>query len=536
MPRLLVSLTLSLLLVGCLAHAEKIPMSDGTKLATDVHLPDGDGPWPVILVRSTYGRSAGMAGEYLERGYAVVIQDVRGMGDSEGEKYVFHADGWRPGLTDGADTVAWVKQQPWCNGKIGTVGGSALGITQMLLAPATADVQAQCIEAAPGNLFEYGAYPGGVFRKNMFEGWLKAIGQSHLVPVYKAEPLDGTFWSFYDSDARAGDITAPALFINGWYDIFGQGTIDAFTAREQQGGAGARGKNMLIMKWSSHGPDVSTDYKFNDNRTEDLHVSEIRRAFLAYTLKGDTAALNNIPKVHFYVMGDDAPGAPGSEWRTAESWPPYPTTETPLYLGENGALYPNAPGNDAALSFTYDPADPYPTLGGANLLPNLPSGPFDQRKYSDTRKDLLKFATDPLPTPIEVTGHVKVRLQVSSDVPDTDFTAKLVDIFPDGRQLNVLDGIRRVKTRNGFDHVAPLLQGPNDIVEIEIDLWSTSWIFNTGHRIALHVSSSNYPRFEINPNTGDDFPGDGVTPRVAHNLVHVGNSKPSALILPVRQP
>jgi predicted acyl esterase len=536
MPRLLLSLTLSLLLVGCLAHAEKIPMSDGTLLTTDVHLPDGEGPWPVILVRSTYGRNPAMAGEYLERGYAVVIQDVRGMGESEGEKYVFHADGWRPGLTDGADTVNWVKAQTWCNGKIGTVGGSALGITQLLLAPTTDGVQAQYIEAAPGNFFEHGAYPGGVFRKNMFEGWLKAIGQPHLIAVYKGEPRDTAFWSFYDSDARAADVNAPALFVNGWYDIFAQGTLDSFEAREQQGGAGTRGKNLLIMKWSGHGNDVTTDYQLKANRTEDLQISEIRRAFLAYHLKGDTAALDAIPKVHYYVMGDDAPGAPGSEWRTADTWPPFPTVETPIYLGANGALYPNAPGAAATLSFTFDPADPYPTLGGANLLPNLPSGPFDQRKYSNTRKDLLKFATDPLPAPVEVTGRVKVRLHVSSDAPDTDFTAKLIDIFPDGREINVLDNIRRVKSRAGLDKVAPLLQGESDVVEIEIDLWSCAWIFNTGHRIALHISSSNYPRFEINPNTGDDFPGEGVTPQAARNSVHTGVATPSALILPVRQP
>ena len=509
-----------------------MPMADGVKLATDYYLPEkGDPPYPVILMRSTYGRTGGGIEGFLAQGYAVVVQDVRGMGMSEGEKNVFYADGWRPGLTDGADTVAWIKAQEWCNGKIGTHGGSALAMTQILLAPVTKDVSAQSLDAGPSSFYHDTIYHGGVFLKNLVEGWLTLIGQPHIIDVYKNHPYYDEYWRYYNSIEQVEAITSPALFVNGWYDIFQQGTLNAFMAREEHGGEGARGNNYLIMKWSAHGPDVSKDYQFNENRF-DLKVSRIRDAFYAHYLKGDKHALRRVAKVNYYVMGDDAPGAPGSEWRTAESWPPFPTRETPYYLHADGSLSTEAASGGASLSFTFDPANPCPTHGGANLL--LPSGPFDQREITKDRQDILSFATTPLEAPLEVTGRIKVRLQVSSDAPDTDFTAKLLDIFPDGREILVLDNIQRVKMRGGPEKPVPLLSGPDEMVTLEIDLWSISWIFNTGHRIALHISSSNHPRYEVNPNTGDDHPRDGVEMRSARNTVHFGADHPSALLLPLR--
>lgn len=512
-----------------------LPMSDGVRLATDVYRPAGEDPSPVILMRSTYGRGGGGVEDLLARGYALVVQDVRGRGDSEGEAYVFNADGWRPGLTDGADTVAWIKAQPWCNGKIGTQGGSALAITQMLLAPATTDLLAQCLEVGPASLYHDVVYTGAVFRKCLIEGWLKAIQEPHLIDVYKAHPTYDDFWAFYNVVPKAGQVTAPGLFIGGWYDIFDQGTIDAFLARERDGGEGARGRNYLVMKWSGHGPDnKESEYRYNENRF-DLKIGDLRRAFFDYHLKGDELALDGWRKVHYYTMGDDTtPNAPGNEWRTADAWPPFETVPTSFYLHRDGGLETAPPASDDALSFTFDPANPFPTLGGPNLL--IPFGPFDQRKVRAGRDDLLIFATAPFEAPIEATGRVSIMLYVSSDAPDTDFTAKLLDIYPEGdaREINILDGVIRVKHRDSLESAAPLLTGPEEVVRVTIDLWSTSWVFNTGHRIGLHVSSSNYPRFEVNPNTGDDFPRDGVPMRPARNTVHMAPGYPSALVLPVR--
>lgn len=520
----------------------RVPMTDGTRLATDVYLPEGQGPWPAILLRSTYGRYFDMKGlldkGYREAGYACVIQDLRGMGASEGEPNVFYADGWRPGLSDGADTVTWMRAQPWCNGKIGTYGTSALGITQMLLAPATRDLAAQAIHRASASSYHDGMYHGGVFRKNDAEGWLTLLFQRHLIQVYKTQPSYGPTWMSFDTVAKAADITAPAVFYGGWLDIFQQGIIDGFTSREHNGGEGARGRNYLVMHWTPHVSRVPMDYHPKAKNKMAVDLNQLERAFFDCHLKGDCQTLTGMPKVQYYVMGDDtSPDAPGNEWRTAESWPPFTPVITPYYLHADGTLFVASPSTDSAsLEFPYDPNNPYPTQGGPNLFQNVPNGPHDQRKYDQTRKDLLRFATAPLLEPIEVTGRVLVRLYVSSDAPDTDFTGKLIDIYPDGdgRELNILDGIHRVKYRKSFEQPEPPLTGPDQVVALEIDLWSTSIVFNKGHRIGLHISSSNYPRFEVNPNTGADYPEPGKPMRVARNRVHCDGAHPSALMLPVR--
>lgn len=514
-----------------------VPMTDGTPLATDVYLPDASGgPWPVILIRNTYTRNMGL-NRYLNDGYAAVVQAPRGLHGSGGEASAFYYDGWREGLTDGADTVAWVKNQPWCNGKIGTTGESALAMVQMLMAPVTHDVAAQYIYLTPANFYFEVVYPGGVFRKNLVEGWLTLLGQYDVSAVYRGHPVYDDFWSHYNVVARAKDITAPAVFMGGWYDIFQPGTVDAFISRETNGGEGARGKNYLVMGWRTHNNDYSPDYKLPSGDPA-VGSGDIADRLFAHYLKGDEKALDGIPKVQYYVMGDDRdPDAPGNEWRTAETWPPFPTTEVPFHLAPDGLLSREAVPPAGSLEFTFDPNNPVPTVGGANLLPNLKAGPHDQRKIS-SRPDILKFATPVLEVPLETVGRLHVTLYVSSDAPDTDFTAKLVDVFPDGdgREINVLDGIRRVKTRDGYDKVSPPLTGPGQVVRLDIDLWNTAWVFNKGHRIAVHISSSNYPKFDVNPNTGADHPEPGAELHKAQNRVHFGGDTPSALWLPVKEP
>ena len=202
---------------------------------------------------------------------------------------------------------------------------------------------------------------------------------------------------------------------------------------------------------------------------------------------------------------------------------------TPFYLAGPDRLARSIPaGDEGRAEFIYDPRDPCPTHGGANLA--LPSGPFDQRKVS-SRNDVLRFTTEPLAAPLEITGRVKVRLFVSSDAPDTDFTAKLVDVYPDGREILLLDSIQRVKLRDSLE--TPELLPPGEVGELEIDLWSISIVFARGHRIGLQISGSNYPRFEKNPNTGADFPSDDSL-QTARNRVHFGPGNPSSLVLPVR--
>ena len=263
---------------------------------------------------------------------------------------------------------------------------------------------------------------------------------------------------------------------------------------------------------------------------DDVDFNKYTQRFFRYWLLGEQNGIMDEPAVQYYTVGDlSDPDAPGNEWRTASDWPPFPTKATPFYLSPDGALHAeqvaDSPGG---LTLMYDPANPVPSLGGATLLHK--PGVYDQRPVSD-RPDVLKFATEPLSAPLEITGRVTVRLYVSTDARDTDFTAKLLDIYPDGREILMLDGIQRLKFRHGCELPDYLL--PGEIAEIEIDLWSISLIFNTGHRIGLHVSSSNFPRFEVNPNTGKDFPVEGEPMAVAANTVYTGVRHPSALILPV---
>jgi putative CocE/NonD family hydrolase len=237
--------------------------------------------------------------------------------------------------------------------------------------------------------------------------------------------------------------------------------------------------------------------------------------------------VKKLDPVHYFVMGDTEDlTAPGNVWRSANSWPP-PATATPFYLQADRSLTRDKPLAEGQLSYKYDPSDPVPTRGGQNLL--IEKGPMDQRPV-ESRDDVLLFTTEPLQEPLEVTGRIAAKLFVSSDCPDTDFTVKLSDVYPDGKSLLVTDGIRRASLRNSFEKREPLV--PGEVYELEVDLWSTSLIFNAGHRIRIAVSSSNAPRFEPNPNTGDPHPIAGKT-RVASNKVYLSNQHPSAIVLPI---
>lgn len=424
-----------------------IPMRDGVGLAADCLLPPGKGPFPVVLTRTVYGRDKSMAQIASAFGAAYVIQDTRGRGSSEGEDHIFTTDGWGE-LQDGVDTVRWILEQPWCNGKAATYGASALGITQMLMAPAEPRLAAQAILVAPSKFYGQLAYQGGVWRKSLCEGWLNAVECSEMIGLWKSHPTDDAFWAGYDAEAQAGRITAPGIHVGGWWDIFQQGTINNFKTRQEQGGEGARGHQQLIMGPWTHSPAPEAgDLKLPENSMFDFNGQA--GAFLQAWLTGQPETIMELPAVRYYTLGDvDDPQAPGNEWRTADAWPPFSTVETPYYLSADGRLSADASmEKTSSLSYAFDPANPCPTLGGANLL--IEAGPKDQHAIGE-RADVLKFATEPLDTPIEATGRVRVRLYVSSDAPDTDFTAKLVDIYPDGREFLMLDSIQRVKFRNGL--------------------------------------------------------------------------------------
>jgi putative CocE/NonD family hydrolase len=231
--------------------------------------------------------------------------------------------------------------------------------------------------------------------------------------------------------------------------------------------------------------------------------------------------------VWYYVMGGGRSSSrKGGHWRNAANWPP-PSTPTQFFFGADGSLKRTAAHTVDALSFQYDPSNPVPTLGGRNL--RLLAGPCDQRPV-ESRGDVLLFTSDTLDEAVEVTGKVEATLFVSSDCPDTDFTVKLTDVYPDGRSMLVCDGIVRTRFRHSFE--TPKLMEPGDVYELRVDLWSTATVFDRGHRIRVAVSSSNAPRFEPNPNTGEPL-APSSSPRVATNTVHVSAKHRSSILLPI---
>lgn len=511
-----------------------VPMSDGTKLVTDVYKPSGGPTWPVILERTPYPRVNGST--WTSEGYVYVCQSVRGRFGSEGTFRPFADEGWGE-HQDGVDTIAWIKQQPWCNGKIGTYGGSATACTGNLLGAASQELTFQIAQEGASKWDDHLAYQGGVFRKALVEGWLQhGVATPAYADVWKAQPPAATeYWAQYDAEARSGQVTSPGLHVGGWWDIFARGTIDNFMARQYHGGTGARGNQKLLMRPTGHGPWGAQDLQMAPNYQE-VGVTSYRRRFARLWFSTANDGIMTQPAVTYYVIGDDTSfSGPGWEWRTATKWPPFPPLTRSYYLQQSGVLTTTAPaGADDALAYTFDPSNPVPTHGGQNLT--LAYGPYDQRTVSG-RPDVLKFATEPLAEPLETTGPFLVKLYVSSDAPDTDFTAKLVDVYPDGnpREILMLDSVQRVKYRDGYEDPQPALQ-PSDVVEITIDLGHISWIFNTGHRIGVQISSSNFPRFEINPNNGHELPGQGLAMQPAANTVHMSALYPSALIIPVRDP
>jgi hypothetical protein len=321
--------------------------------------------------------------------------------------------------------------------------------------------------------------------------------------------------------------------------VFCQGTIDGFTSRQHRGGPGARGAQKLIMgPWAHGGPDGRPvgEFRFPRNARQ-FPPDSGSHPWFDHWLRGKDNGVDQLPAVQYYTMGAvGEDNAPGNVWRSADDWP-VPCGETAYYLHADGTLSPDAPPADhapapaAAVAFDYNPLDPVPTLGGCLLL--LPAGPFDQRGI-EKRDVVLTFTTLPLAEPIGITGRVRAKLFITSDRVDTDFTVKLTDVYPDGRSMNVVDGIARCRYRAGFDRLAPLT--PGEPAEVEVDLWSTSIIFNRDHRIRVAVSSSNYPRFDVNPNTG--WPAWPLGPALpAHNTVLCGAQHPSRILLPVvREP
>ncbi len=514
-------------------HSVMVPMRDGVRLALDYCAPSETGRFPVILTRHPYGRSLEDPFEllFLEHGYAVAMEDMRGRYDSEGEALAFFDSGWGE-RQDGYDTVEWIATQPWCNGKVGTWGASAGACTQNLMAGA-APPHLICQVAIVGTADFYldTVYPGGAFRKQMIEGWLAATDYPPAtLELMLAHPAKDAFWELMDTVARAPYIQTPSLQIGGWFDCFESGPIWAFSSRQHNGGEGARGNQKLIMGPWFHGGFFTTkqgQLEYPETALDfDLNAESLR--FYDYWLKGEANGVMDEPPVKYYTLGAcGEKDAPGNAWHTAADWPP-PASKVKLYLHAGGRLSTQPPVlEEASTSYVSDPHDPVPTLGGQNL--NMPSGPFDQRSL-EKRPDVLTFTTATFQSPRNITGRPVLHLFASSTAKDTDFVVKLCDVYPDGRSMLMDEGVLRARYHKSF--ASPELLEPGKIYEFVIPLWDISLFINKGHRLRLDIQSSNFPRYDANPQTGVPY-GRPSKVVVATNTIYHEAAHPSWLELPV---
>lgn len=513
-----------------------VEMPDGAKLHTLAILPGtGNGTWPVLLMRSPYTFESSQ--NFASIGVVLVMQNTRGRYQSTGQDTIFGDD-----AADGLVTVEWLQKQPWCNGRIATYGGSALALTQYLLAGvAGSKIAAQIAQVGAADLFHNVFFTGGVFRYELVYNWLENQAKTNkvtpphpMLAQFEKQPLSGTpFWQKREISDWS-KVAVPAVHIGGWYDIFHQGTIDAFQNYSTLGAPSARDKQILIMGPWVHSIGKSQagelTYPTNSESFANITGAQLLVGIIDRYLKEQpTKALDSLKPVNVYVMGAAGePGALGNQWVHAQSWPP-PGVRLKVYLRANKALSPDPPqAGEGKESFRYDPKDPVKTIGGNNLT--IAAGSYDQRSI-ESRQDVLLFSSDVLPEPLPVVGRIKAKLWVATDAKDTDFTLKLTDVYPDGRSMLVLDSIVRLRHRNTT--AKEEFATPNQPLQVTIDLGSTALIFNKGHRIRVAISSSNSPRFAPNPNTGEPF---AIAPSrfvIAQNTVYHEPQRSSYIELPI---
>jgi putative CocE/NonD family hydrolase len=413
---------------------------------------------------------------------------------------------------------------------VGTFGASALGMAQYALVPGSPRVL-KCMVPIVGtaDFYHDAVYQGGALRYALTRGWLEGHDALDVFEQLKTHRLWDAWWEAFAVLPRVDEVNIPALHVGGWFDIFLQGTLDAFTSFQHRGGPGALGQQKVIIgPWTHYGTFQGTagQITFPANA---IYVTEIYssvRDWFDFWLKGGSPGVARWPNVRVYLMGAAGePGAPGNAWLELSDWPP-PASTLPLYL-DVGRSLSSALSSEGELELVADPNQPVPTMGGQEL--SSEAGPYDQRPI-EGRSDVSSFTTAPLTSPMTVVGRVRCRLWIRPDTPDLDLAVRLTDVYPDGRSMLVSDGIQRARMRCGDDRECFLTPGvPTELV---VDLWSTALVFAAGHRVRIDVSGSNAPRFEVNPNDGGDL---NALPQgtIARPVLLVGTGHASRLELPI---
>jgi len=550
----------------------KVVMRDGVALVADVYRPAGGDRYPVLLTRTPYDRHGYVeAGPTLaSHGYVVVLQDTRGRYGSEGVFYPFRNE-----AADGYDTIEWAAALPNSNGRVGMFGGSYVGATQLLAASARPPHLVAIHPAlTASDYYEGWTYQGGALMQWFTSSWASGLAAdtlrrrttelahpergvealpvegygvlqpppaSELAPYYRdwlAHETADDYWRAVRVKDHYGDMAVKALHEAGWHDIFSRGSIENYMgllagARTPEARAGQR---LIVGPWG-HTPTLAEGKVGDVTFGKDAQIDELDLLlrWADWSLKGVANEYATGAPVRLFIMGDNV-------WRDEQEFPLARARSTRYYLhaakGANsaagdGRLAADRPGREAPDRFEYDPANPVRTLGGRlccgkAYLPYHP-GPADQRP-NESRADVLVYSTGPLETDTEVTGFVTAEIYADSSAVDTDFTAMLVDVDPSGYARYLADGIVRARYRASRERAEPLR--PGRIEKYEVDLGATGNVFKAGHRLRLYVSSSNFPRFDRNLNTGEPV-ATGTRMVKARQAVYHDAEHPSALVLPV---
>jgi uncharacterized protein len=547
-----------------------VKMRDGVTLRADIYRPKAEGKFPLLLTRTPYdkNRVVDFCLKAAARGYVVVAQDVRGRYASEGDWYPFKYES-----QDGYDTVEWAAALSYSNGKVGMFGGSYVGATQYLAAIAKPPHLAGiCPDVTASNYHDGWTYQGGAFEQWFDESWTTGLAENTIsrrddlggdvvrwtptlpllsYPVFEppsatelapyfadwlAHPNYDDYWKQWSIEDHYAQIQVPAFSLGAWYDIFLGGTLRNYARLKNEAGteAGRRGQRLTIYVGGHAGGSAEKKVgavDFGDRLPFDLE--EVTLRWYDNLLKGIGNGVDHEKPVKIFVMGKN-------DWREEDDWPLERAKPTRYYLRSTkpangleggGTLNTAASAEEKPDQYVYDPNDAVPTIGGPLCCQPLPTGvgPQDQRP-AEARGDVLVFSSPAFTQNTEVTGPISLDLYVSSSAVDTDFTGKVVDVWPNGFAQNLTEGILRLRYRNSQER--PELGNPGEIYHISVDLWATSNVFLPGHKLRLEVSSSNFPRFDRNLNTGEDQ-ARGTHMIKATNVVYHDKSRPLALVLPI---
>jgi putative CocE/NonD family hydrolase len=539
-----------------------IPMRDGVRLYADIYKPPAQGRFPVVLIRLPYGK-----GEYYtympaygrfwpKKGYVCVIQDVRGKWASEGDFQALSGED-----QDGYDTLEWIARQPWCDGSIGMMGESYYGFTQWAAA-ISQHPNLKCIAPMDIDIDSYRLnYPGGAFNLQLVGGWIAGqdtqtvrnalrLDYWHLPLIDMADDAGlstelyretlrhasrDAYWDERSLHTQIHRVGIPVLHIGGWYDTFTNGTLEAWRSlRERAQDAEVRAKQWLLMAPIDHEHSTERTHRIGKLKLggewNPAWLFDRHEAFFDHFLKGVDNGWDRRPPVEIFVMGDD-------EWRFEWEWPLARTEYVPFFLHSAGAansrqgdggLDTQAPGEEAQDHFLYDPSNPVQYSLGVDYW-NLARDMKDRGSVED-REDVLVYTSSAQTEDMEITGPIRVSLWAASSAQDTDFTAALVDVFPDGYCHLIREGIARARFRDSDRE--PSLIEPGRVYDYQIDLTSTSYVMRAGHRMRLEISSSNFNRFDRNPNTGGPL-GRERELQTAHQHIYHDRERASHVLLPI---